>query len=156
LREKGITNVLNVTKRGQVKSHFEEMGEFNYKRLAIEDVLDAKIEECWDEAFQFLDAVADGGGNVLVHCRAGRSRSVSIVVGWAMKRLGWTLKHAWEAVSEARTNARPNMGFQMKLMHLECELRQCDINSIDFFDKSKRSKKPEYFRDLDFSKASNK
>ena len=79
LREKGITNVLNVTKRGQVKSHFEKMGEFNYKRLAIEDVLDAKIEECWDEAFQFLDAVADGGGNVLVHCRAGRSRSVSIV-----------------------------------------------------------------------------
>ena len=135
-----------------MKSHFQNLeGEFEYQRLSVEDVMEAKINTVWDKAFQFLDKVAASDGKVLVHCRAGRSRSVSIVVAWAMKSRGWTLARAWQAVSQARENARPNMGFMMQLMQLERQLHKREDNSHDFFARRKCARKPKYYRDEDYS-----
>eukprot|EP00937_MAST-01D_sp_MAST-1D-sp2_P001045 g1045.t1 len=140
LRENSVRAVLNVTKVGQVPSYYEDTAEFEYQRLNFEDLMDAKIERHWKDAFAFLDEQARRGRRVLVHCRAGRSRSVSVCVGWAMTR-GFDLRHAWDAVRRARTNARPNIGFLMKLMDLELQLKKVAENSVNFFDKEKRRKR---------------
>ena len=42
------------------------------------------------------------GKNVMVHCSAGLSRSVSIILAWIMKTKGKTLKEAVDITKKAR------------------------------------------------------
>ncbi|PWN26325.1 DSPc-domain-containing protein, partial [Jaminaea rosea] len=48
------------------------------------------------------------GAPVYVHCRAGKSRSVSVVIGWLIHEYKWPLKKAYEFVSERRKDVSPN------------------------------------------------
>jgi len=124
---------------------------FTYIRIGFDDLMDAKIEQHWEKASDFLDMCMREKRKVLVHCRAGRSRSASLIIAWAMRSRQMTLRKAYEAVLAARTNIMPNIGFQMKLMELERHMLEGDgkqpVNTIDFFDKSVRrrdaAKQPE-------------
>ena len=53
--------------------------------------------------------------NVLVHCMAGISRSVSLVIYYLMKKYGMTFEEAWSLVKQKRSIANPNMSFQRQL-----------------------------------------
>ena len=118
-----------------------------YKQLPLEDVIDARIDEHWAPAFQFLTRAAQQGRAVLVHCTAGRSRSAAIVVAWAMHFRELSLREAWEVTVAARRAVRPNIGFLMKLMELErslLALREQNAggvvgNTVDFFDNKQRA-----------------
>ncbi|XP_016120071.1 dual specificity protein phosphatase 22-B-like [Sinocyclocheilus grahami] len=59
------------------------------------------------------------GEGCLVHCLAGVSRSVTLVVAYLMTvtTLGW--QEALAAVKVARPCASPNMGFQKQLLEFE-------------------------------------
>ncbi|KAK3160895.1 hypothetical protein QOZ80_1BG0067280 [Eleusine coracana subsp. coracana] len=60
--------------------------EFNYKKVEVLDSPDTDLSKHFDECFSFIDEAISTGGNVLVHCFAGRSRSVTIVVAYLMKK----------------------------------------------------------------------
>ncbi len=49
-------------------------------------------------------------GGVLVHCYAGQSRSVSLVLAYLCARHNMSLADAYELVVAARPSARPNAG----------------------------------------------
>jgi hypothetical protein len=61
-------------------------------------------------------------GNVLIHCFAGKSRSVTILLSYLL-RLGWSLTDAYEHVKRCRPALGPNPGFMAQLRELEIELR---------------------------------
>ncbi|GJN31818.1 hypothetical protein PR202_gb20265 [Eleusine coracana subsp. coracana] len=48
--------------------------EFNYKKVEVLDSPDTDLSKHFDECFSFIDEAISTGGNVLVHCFAGRSR----------------------------------------------------------------------------------
>ncbi len=48
---------------------------------------------------------------VLVHCQAGISRSVTLVLYWLMTRKGMTFNDAFEYIKTRRNIANPNSGF---------------------------------------------
>ncbi len=52
---------------------------------------------------------------VLVHCKAGMSRSVSVVLAYLMRMHGWSLERAVQEVSPRRC-IHPNPGFVRQLM----------------------------------------
>jgi len=56
---------------------------------------------------------------VLVHCRAGVSRSATIVVAYVMKSKGWTLKESLSFVKKQRAIISPNHGFLSQLVLYE-------------------------------------
>lgn len=86
---------------------------------------------------------------VLVHCREGRSRSVTMIVAFAMKRLGWSLKSAYDHVSEmTHGRIRINDGFKRQLMEYEREL--FGVNSLNFFPQRKRVRSYAEMTDADF------
>ena len=56
---------------------------------------------------------------VYVHCKAGKSRSVTVVLAYLIYANAWTLKTAYAYVSERRKGISPNIGFVAELMAFE-------------------------------------
>lgn len=57
-----------------------------------------------------------------VHCKAGKSRSVLVVMAYLIHHLGWPLQRSYAHVVERRRAVSPNIGFVAELMRFE-ELR---------------------------------
>ena len=66
-------------------------------------------------------------GNVLIHCRAGISRSASIVLAYLVIKYHYTLHDAYEYTRGLRA-ILPNPYFMIQLIHLERQILQ--INSF--------------------------
>ncbi len=54
-------------------------------------------------------------GGVLVHCYAGQSRSVALVLAYLCSALRMQLSDAYKLVLSARPSARPNSGVSCSL-----------------------------------------
>lgn len=92
-----------------------------------------------------MNIQATGSGDkVLIHCRAGRSRSCTMCVAYGMHKRRLTLDEAYKAVQQRRTRMKVNLGFQMALMKLEKSLFQVETNSLDFFGKRVRKRAARY------------
>ncbi|CAI9118589.1 OLC1v1020179C1 [Oldenlandia corymbosa var. corymbosa] len=97
--------------------------DFVYKIVDIPDREDVKISQYFDDCFEFIDDAKKKGGGVLVHCFVGRSRSVTIVVAYLMKKHGMSLSQALDHVRSKRPVASPNKGFMSQLMDFEKTLK---------------------------------
>ncbi|XVF28914.1 hypothetical protein REPUB_Repub15cG0073700 [Reevesia pubescens] len=96
---------------------------FVYKIIPVLDKEDTNLSRYFDECFDFIDEAKNQGGGVLVHCFAGKSRSVTIVVAYLMKKHGMNLSQALEHVKSKRSLAAPNSGFIRQLKKLEKSLQ---------------------------------
>ncbi|KAH8913481.1 DSPc-domain-containing protein [Atractiella rhizophila] len=72
-----------------------------------------------DEACKLMDDAQLRDEPVYVHCKAGRSRSVTMVLAFLIHRNNWPLKKAYAHVSERRPGISPNIGFVSELMKFE-------------------------------------
>lgn len=62
------------------------------------------------------------GRNTLVHCHAGKSRSVTIVIAYLMKKFTWTVNKAYTEVKKRRPRAKPNDAFVVQLKNYHKKL----------------------------------
>ncbi|KAK4478022.1 hypothetical protein RD792_017287 [Penstemon davidsonii] len=93
---------------------------------------DVNLLPFFDECFAFIDEARTTGGAVLVHCFAGRSRSVTIIVAYLMFKNGMSLSEAMEHVKGKRPVVSPNSGFMLQLADYERYLRG---NSFIYFSR---------------------
>ncbi len=85
--------------------------------VPVWDNPDAPIEKYWPDAARFIDEHVRMGHSVLVHCHAGRSRSVSTVIYYMMRYRGYASADiALKYIQRARPMAGPNEGFMSKLI----------------------------------------
>ena len=59
-------------------------------------------QRLFDDAVDFIDDIVTDGERILVHCHAGRSRSVCIVARYFMTRKGVTRERALAMIAEKR------------------------------------------------------
>ncbi|XP_020114030.1 dual specificity protein phosphatase 1-like [Ananas comosus] len=118
LKNLNITHILIVAK--SLNPPFPN--DFIYKKIDVLDSPDTNLEEYFDECFNFIDEAKRAGGNVLVHCFAGRSRSVTIVIAYLMKTHHISLSRALELVRRKRPHVAPNEGFMIQLKNFEKSL----------------------------------
>ncbi|XP_040996150.1 dual specificity protein phosphatase 1 [Juglans microcarpa x Juglans regia] len=97
--------------------------DFVYKVINVTDREETDIKQYFDESFDFIDEAKRLGGGVLVHCFVGKSRSVTIVVAYLMKKHGMSLSQALEHVKSKRPQAAPNSGFISQLRDFEKSLQ---------------------------------
>lgn len=71
------------------------------------------------ECLRFIQEAIRGRGRILVHCHAGVSRSVTIVLLHLMINKGQGLAAAWQTVKGRRPVAAPNPGFWALLEDIE-------------------------------------
>ncbi|XP_010532705.1 PREDICTED: dual specificity protein phosphatase 1 isoform X1 [Tarenaya hassleriana] len=115
LKSFNITHILTVA--GSLRpSH---PNDFVYKIVPVVDKEDTNLAQYFDDCAGFIDEAKKQGGGVLVHCFVGRSRSVTVVVAYLMKKHGMTLSQALQHVKSKRPVASPNAGFIKQLEELE-------------------------------------
>jgi len=120
LGQLGITHVLVVGE--ELREHFADNGNrYTYKKLSVKDAVDEPLDLVFTEACEFLDGVRrQPGARVLVHCFAGRSRSVSVTIAYLIY-LNYTFRAAFELIRERRIGISPNTGFMEILTRYERE-----------------------------------
>ncbi|GMI71773.1 dual specificity protein phosphatase 1 [Hibiscus trionum] len=119
LKRLNITHILTVA--SSLKP--AHANNFVYKVIPVMDKEDTDISQYFDECFNFIDEARRQGGGVLVHCFVGKSRSVTVIVAYLMKKHGMSLSEALEHVRSKRPLAAPNPGFIQQLEEFEKSLR---------------------------------
>jgi len=113
----------------------------NYRRLQvpIDDLEDENLFTYFQRVNDFIEeglkASSDGKkGKVLVHCNAGRSRSVSFVIAFLMKKYRLSYKQARYAVQRKYPEGvmvEPNAGFSKQLqLYYNCGCSD-DVRELD-------------------------
>ena len=95
-----------------------------YKYISF-DILDsekADIKQFFNESNKFIDDALKNNGNVLVHCHAGVSRSVTILMAYIMKSQKMSYDKVFSLVQSKRDKIKPNEGFIKQLKEYEKEL----------------------------------
>lgn len=84
----------------------------------------AEVELCphLDRAYDFIEDASRAGGRILVHCRAGRSRSAALVISYLMRKQGSSLHDAFTLLKQRRPCVLPNLGFWQQLQAEEVRL----------------------------------
>eukprot|EP00250_Pteridium_aquilinum_P002072 c12280_g1_i1 orf=534-1079(-) len=114
-----ITHILSVA--NMVEAMYPS--DFKYKQIEVCDSADVDLGEHFDECFTFINEARQTGGAVLVHCFAGRSRSVTVVVAYLMNTYGMNFSEAFDLVRTKRPQASPNPGFVLQLKKFERKLK---------------------------------
>lgn len=65
--------------------------------------------------YHFIDNAVEQNNNVLVHCMAGVSRSVSLILYYLMKKYHMNFDKALSIVKHERSIAHPNNSFRLQL-----------------------------------------
>lgn len=71
------------------------------------------------EVCEILDDARLHSAPTYVHCKAGKSRSVTAVMAYLIHANHWTLSRAYSFVLERRKGISPNIGFVSELMSFE-------------------------------------
>ena len=96
--------------------------QFKYFNISILDTDTEDIKKYFESCHRFINDAIKNNGNVLVHCHAGVSRSVSILLSYIMKSQNMSLDKALELVKSKRDKANPKKGFIQQLKEYEKEL----------------------------------
>ena len=125
LKAYGISCVVNVS--AVVPNYHEGSGDVSYVKVPVYDAEDVDIIKALKDqgVMAFIHAGLEAGRGVLVHCCAGRSRSVACVCAYLISRYGWSVEEALGVVRRVRVIS-PNAGFleQLEAFHRET-VREC-------------------------------
>lgn len=127
LRKNGITRVLNITTH--IPNFFQDEG-VTYKRIPVEDRLDVDLSPHLEGALHFIEETSNRGEKVLVHCHAGRSRSVTVVMAYLIKFYNYSMHGALDHVKSCKPDVNPNLSFIGQLLEYE-EVNCCRLSPAD-------------------------
>lgn len=95
--------------------------EVNHLKILASDVEHFDLSQHFPQCFDFIVS-NQTKTNVLIHCYAGVSRSVTITIAYLMKFYGLGFKKALAMVREKRKQIYPNSGFVSQLKFFETVL----------------------------------
>lgn len=132
IKGEGITHILNVSEDTYKPKYTTEFG-FTYMFKPFEDNSRAHLISHLPDTLNFIHTAVLQGGKVLVHCAAGISRSVSIVIAYLMWSQKNSLDTILELVQDKRKCANPNENFRAQLLIFEDAIKnnpEADIHTV--------------------------
>jgi len=123
LKKRKISHIVTVS--GEYPPKFPN--DFEYVVVRVEDFSGQNLLSTFEYCIEFIRNAKKNDGNVLIHCAAGVSRSVTITIAYLMKEHSMTFMDAWSHVKQRRAWACPNGGFQEQLRLFE--RAGCKFNS---------------------------
>jgi len=128
LRDKGITCIINCT----ASLPFSQSKQIKHRyRVSVRDNL--QIDQIY-RMYSLLDKAVKiimnhlPNEKILVHCHAGRQRSVSVLVAFFMKCANISKEDALECIRSKRAVAGyPQFNFDKALIEYENNLRDCGL-----------------------------
>ncbi|XP_025043943.1 dual specificity protein phosphatase 15 isoform X1 [Pelodiscus sinensis] len=89
--------------------------EITYLLIPLQDTPEANIKKHFKACIRFIHCCRLHGGNCLVHCLAGISRSTTLVIAYVMAVTELSWQEVLQAVRAVRPIANPNPGFKQQL-----------------------------------------
>ena len=111
-----ISLIVNATKE---VPNLKMLGEIQRMKLWVDDIPEEDLFSHFDIVTDQIHAIIQDGGNVLVHCVAGVSRSAAICLAYLTKYYCRSLRDAYHLMCSKRPMVRPNFGFWRQLIHYE-------------------------------------
>ncbi|KAI8638803.1 hypothetical protein BD408DRAFT_422450 [Parasitella parasitica] len=147
IQERRIKRVLNMAEECQD----EGLSSYtvHYHKIAARDTLEMKnIELVMMEAVQFIEEAKKNHEPIYVHCKAGKSRSITAILAYLVTSERWTLKKAYRHVIRARPNMSPNIGFISELVKMESQVHGRASSFLESDWQSTSLPSPEYANEL--------
>lgn len=120
LKSHQIEHILNVTL--DLPNTFEEQGSIKYMKIPITDQIGQNVAGYFPQAIEFIDKGREQKKGVLVHCLAGISRSVTVMLAYLMSHKQLSLNEAYNMVLKRKSNIDPNFHFMQQLHSYEKQL----------------------------------
>ena len=118
LSDRGITHV--ITCADEFPSSIIRSG---YRIPIVDDLADEKTKKYFLEAASVLDRWVCEGKKTIVHCFAGMSRSVSVVITYFMVYKGWSFDLAYNHMKQRRYQTKIHPGFIPVLKEIEAQFK---------------------------------
>lgn len=138
---RGITHIISVLDcdighRQRVRMAPSEEDACTRLVIAVQDATSTRLDRHFDACSAFISEGLSQGGSVLVHCKAGQSRSATVVIAHLMREERWPVNKALQFVQQRRPSVQPNVAFMEQLRALEVRLGLPEIESPDADSKS--------------------
>ncbi|KAJ7248894.1 hypothetical protein B0H12DRAFT_1019895 [Mycena haematopus] len=124
LQALGVKRILNIAIECDADDHGLRLREAfeRYSKIPMRDTVEEEnIARGVREVCEILDDARLHSAATYVHCKAGKSRSVTAVMAYLIHANHWTLSRAYAFVLERRKGISPNIGFVSELMTFEEE-----------------------------------
>ena len=112
LKRNNIKYILNCAvecKNENLPSDIKEL------HLKLVDEPEFDIRKYFKQTNDFINKVRTAGGNLLVHCKVGLSRSPTVIIAYLMKYYEFTADSAINYIKRKRPQIIPNQGFIKQL-----------------------------------------
>ncbi|KAG0091695.1 hypothetical protein BGZ92_000057 [Podila epicladia] len=116
LERLGVKRVLNMARECEDALVQTRPG-MTYFKIGVQDHIEADVSAGLMQAVDIIAALADSP--IYVHCKAGKSRSVTATIAYLITQLHWPLNKAYNHVLTQRPCMCPNIGFVTELMRME-------------------------------------
>ena len=120
LKQHRITHVLNLCSHAAFHSDV-----MTCLSVICYDTPEFRIQDFFPKCFSFIDTALAAGSSakVLIHCNAGRSRSVTVALAYLMRTHGIKWRESLDKLKVTRPQASPNEGFIVQLDEYQKELK---------------------------------
>ncbi|XP_013794919.1 dual specificity protein phosphatase 22-like [Limulus polyphemus] len=109
-----ITHIISIHDNAR-----EVLKDKKYLIIQASDSPHQNLSQFFPRSNDFIHNARISGGNVLVHCLVGMSRSVTVAAAYIMCVTSLDHRDAMKVVRGARNVANPNLGFQKQLQDFE-------------------------------------
>jgi protein-tyrosine phosphatase len=103
-------------------THEVEYLSYTWQDNDVQEILD-RSDHVVNEACRFIDEVLDRGESVLVHSYRGKSRCVTLLTAYLMKKYRWTANKALQYIQSRRKDIGIKPAFHRQLLQYERRLR---------------------------------
>lgn len=93
----------------------ENLKDFQHTHIDCEDVATAQIGAYFLEVVSAIDEALKDNASILVHCRAGVSRSATLVTAWLIRRQRLSREQAIDKIRAVWPRIRINSGYLSQL-----------------------------------------
>ncbi|KAI8351836.1 protein-tyrosine phosphatase-like protein [Mortierella sp. GBAus27b] len=118
LERLGIKRVLNMARECEDLLVVNRPG-IEYHKVGVQDHVEADVTAGFMQAVDIIGESASNDSPIYVHCKAGKSRSVTAIIAYLITQLHWPLNKAYQHVLTQRPCMCPNIGFVTELMRME-------------------------------------
>ena len=126
-----ITHIVDATGTQYTQEICQEL-DLKYMPINVWDDVGSDLSVHFESVNSFISSARASGGRVLVHCRAGVSRSTTLVLAYLMhSKTCPTLRHSLEYVMEQRPFVCPNHGFCSQLRQYEASYATDNASTDD-------------------------
>lgn len=113
---KRIRAVVDLTNSSQQPKHSRGI---KINKINLDDSPNANVKPYLNQTHDFINNFLEKNQSILVYCRAGVSRSATIVIHYLMRRYNISYYDAYRFLKAKRHQIQPNHGFVQQLQEVE-------------------------------------